>query len=131
MRSSDRDRRDRGLGYPPPRLSPKALVILFSGINYKFTILLMFDSSLILVILNYQYSQIKTLLGWGQNSAAQLLRTSRFNPLIPEAEFCPPWGTIFMSGHQFDEYILVTTRCPSVDGIFRFYIQKAFESYIG
>ena len=53
------------------------------------------------------------------------------NPLIPEAEFCPPWGTIFMSGHQFDEYILVTTRCPSVDGIFRFYIQKAFESYIG
>ena len=29
--TSDRDRRDRGLGYPPPRLSPKALVILFSG----------------------------------------------------------------------------------------------------
>jgi hypothetical protein len=27
------DRRDRGLGYPPPRLSPKALVILFSGMD--------------------------------------------------------------------------------------------------
>ena len=31
------DRRDRGLGYPPPRLSPKALVILFSGMLYLIT----------------------------------------------------------------------------------------------